>query len=310
MIEPRASLVVAAFDMPRELPRTIRSLSPAMQRNVGRDDYEIIVVDNGSSRPFDDAECRRWGANLRILRFPPSSPSPAAALNAGIKAARGELIGALIDGARLASPGVVSMALKASRLAERAVIATIGFHLGDRLQHLSIQDGYDQAAEDRLLDSVDWTADGYRLFRISVLAGASHGGWFAPIGESNALFMRRALWEELGGFHERFRSAGGGLVNADLFSRAVGLPGAEVITLLGEGTFHQVHGGTATNATRDVFTGFHAEYQAIRGRRFRGPVYRSAYFGTAPESALSSIAVAAQTAADRLAEARAAKVAK
>ena len=40
----------------------------------------------------------------------------------------------------------------------------------------SVPLGYDQQEEDRLLDSVDWTHDGYRLFDISVLAGSSAGG--------------------------------------------------------------------------------------------------------------------------------------
>ena len=113
----------------------------------------------------------------------------------------------------------------------------------------SVQQGYNQEQEDRLLEQARWTEDGYRLFDISVFAGSSAGGWFKPIGESNAIFMRKALWDELGGFDERFQSPGGGYVNLDTLSRAVALPGVTVVTLLGEGTFHQVHGGVATNAT-------------------------------------------------------------
>ena len=58
--------------------------------------------------------------------------------------------------------------------------------------------------------------------------------------------MRENLWNVLGGFDERFRSPGGGFVNLDTLSRAVALPGITAITLLGEGAFHQVHGGIAT----------------------------------------------------------------
>ena len=50
---PKASIVVISYNMARELPRTIRSLSPALQRGVSAEDYEIIVVDNGSTQPFE-----------------------------------------------------------------------------------------------------------------------------------------------------------------------------------------------------------------------------------------------------------------
>jgi len=68
---PTLSIVVCCYNMARELPRTIRSLSPAMQRGMQASDYEIIVVDNGSTQPFDENACRQWGANLRVLRIEP-----------------------------------------------------------------------------------------------------------------------------------------------------------------------------------------------------------------------------------------------
>ena len=49
----RLSLIVISFNMRRELPRTIRTLSPSMQRGLGSADYEIIVVDNGSTEMLD-----------------------------------------------------------------------------------------------------------------------------------------------------------------------------------------------------------------------------------------------------------------
>src|ERR1700683_1909253 len=129
---PKVSIVVCSHNMPRELPRTIRSLSPPMQRSVQVSDYEIIIVDNGSTKPFDEDECRQWGADLRVLRIAPqaASTSPARAVNAGIAQARGALIGVLIDGARLVSPGMIGFAAMADGIAQRAVVLTLGFHLG------------------------------------------------------------------------------------------------------------------------------------------------------------------------------------
>ncbi len=97
--------------------------------------------------------------------------------------------------------------------------------------------------------------------------------------------MRKALWDELGGFDESFQTPGGGYVNLDTLSRAVALPSITVITLLGEATFHQVYGGIATNATHNVQDAFHAEYAAIRGRPFQTPVYKSFYLGLEPITA-------------------------
>jgi Glycosyl transferase family 2 len=297
---PKLSIVVCAYNMARELPRTIRSLSPEMQRSVRPSDYEIIVVDNGSTPPADVTACKRWGARIEPIVIDPhrASVSPAHAINLGIARARGELIGVMIDGARLASPGLVAGALAASRTDDRAVVVTLAFHLGTKLQMQSVREGYDQAAEDRLLQRARWYEDGYRLFGLSVFAGSSQGGWFRPVSESNALFMGRALWKELGGFDERFRSPGGGFVNLDVLARAVALPRSVVVTLLGEGTFHQVHGGVATNALQSIHDVFEEEYRHIRGRPYEPPAYRSAYYGTIPDMLLNAIAESARAAAE------------
>ena len=298
MRDPAVSIVIGAYNMARELPRTIRSLSPTMQRDVDATDYEVIVVDNGSTVAVDVDACRRWGADVRVLRIPPqdASHSPVQALNAGIEMARGELIGVMIDGARLASPGLLASALLADRVAARPVILTLGFHLGPRVQMESVRQGYDQGVEDRLLENAEWTEDGYRLFDVAVFAGSSANGWFRPINESNALFLRREAWDALQGFDQRFVAPGGGYANLDLLERAVHLPGATVVTVLGEGTFHQVHGGVATNATEDMTVVFNAEYRSIRGRDFQTVAYQSVYVGWVADNALQSIAASCETA--------------
>jgi hypothetical protein len=63
--------------MARELPRTIRSLSPAMQWDIDPRDYEVILIDNGSTEPFDVRELRRAFPDLVVHRFPNATPSPA-----------------------------------------------------------------------------------------------------------------------------------------------------------------------------------------------------------------------------------------
>jgi hypothetical protein len=169
------------------------------------------------------------------------------------------------------------------------------FHLGPDVQMVSVANGYDQEAEDRLLEESGWTDDGYRLFDVSAFAGSSAGGWFAPIAESNALFLRRQLWDELGGVDERFVAPGGGLVNLDTYKRACELPGSQLIVLLGEGTFHQVHCGVATNSVVSPWGTFHEEYVRLRGHVFSQPQIEPLYLGRVRAPALSFIATSARS---------------
>jgi len=111
------------------------------------------------------------------------------------------------------------------------------------LQHRSVATGYDQVQEDALLAAIDWPHNGYRLFDIAVLAGSCLEGWFQPIAESNAVFVRRDAYERLGGFDERFDLPGGGFVNLDFFRRAALREGSELVILLGGG------GRLSTNST-------------------------------------------------------------
>jgi hypothetical protein len=160
--------------------------------------------------------------------------------------------------------------------------------------------GYDQAVEDELLARSGWDADGYRLFEISTPAGSWGRGLFGPAGESSSLFCPRPIWDELDGLDERFTIPGGGLVNHDLYRRACGLGGVELVVLLGEGTFHQYHGGAATSG-RHSWDQMHAEYEAITGSRHRPPENPPLYVGPARPALLPLIERSARQAIGRIA---------
>jgi len=286
----RLSVVVTVHNMRREAPRTLTSLSPPYQHGVDPSTYEVIVVENGSSEPPPAGLVESLGDNFRyvVLRDPPASP--AHAMNAGARLARGDALGLMIDGARLVTPGMLRWALAALAAFDRPVVTTLGFHLGREPQTRAAMRGYDRRQEDELLEQIDWPRDGYRLFEIAALAGSSMHGWFQPLSESSCVFMPRALFEELDGFDERFDLPGGGLLNLDFHRRACELPMSNLVTLLGEGTFHQIHGGIMTNcAPRENarrWREYAAQYRALKGELFRPPTRRAILFGDVPSAAL------------------------
>jgi hypothetical protein len=165
------------------------------------------------------------------------------------------------------------------------VVTAPAFHLGEVTHMRAGEAGYDQGVEDRMLAASGWEQDGDRLFAISTLAGSSGRGLFGPMGESNSLFLRRTTWEALGGLDERFALPGGGLANHDLYRRACALDGAELIVLLGEGTFHQFHGGAATSR-RFSWDDMHRDYVEIRGEPHRPPANRPLFVGDVPPGLL------------------------
>jgi hypothetical protein len=284
----RLSLVVVAYDMARELPRTLQSLAASYQRDIDAADYEVIVIDNGSPQPLDEAHCRRLCPNLQLHVIADAPPSPVPAINFGLERARGEFVGVWIDGARMASPRLLATALEATSLHPEPIVGTFAFHLGDDLQWRSMLRGYSRAAEDALLAAADWVANGYRLFSISVFAGSSQAGWLRSPAECNALFLRREHWQRLGGYDPAFVLPGGGLANLDTWSRAC--EGAadpdSIVLLLGEGTFHQLH---RDDVEQDRWEYFHEEYVRVRGRNYAAPDFAPRLYGRLPPEALPSL---------------------
>lgn len=292
---PILSVVVVVHNMAREAPRTLYSLSAAYQRNIAAEDYEIIVVDNGSTTPLDARVIDGLAGNFRLLRLDPAPLSPARAINRGLAEARGKTIGVMIDGARIATPGILHFARHGVRLYRHAVVVTLGWYLGRDLQRWSMEAGYDQRREDEMLGSIGWPQDGYRLFEIGAFDESSVDGWFSQIEESNALFLSRESWQRLGGADERFDMPGGGYLNLDILARTMELPSSELVILLGEATFHQIHGGIATNqnyrSLAHSLSKWEEQYQAIRKRPWRAPAPTNrTYIGSLPDAVLPHLA--------------------
>ena len=267
----KLSVIVVRYGMQRELPRTLESLARDYQLDAADLDYEVLLVDNGSPAPLalDPALAAR--VPLRQLAVPDPTPSPVAAINLGAARARGEWLCLMIDGAHLLTPGVFRWSLRAAAAFADPVIAVRYFYLGPGDQPDTVLAGYNQAREDRLLERIAWPSEGYRLYEIGapLRGGASHTTWFNRMFESNCLILRRERFDRLGGLDPRFDLPGGGFANLDFFKRASETPGAEFVQLIGEGSFHQVHGGATTNsepAPREAsLAAYREQYRALRG---------------------------------------------
>lgn len=288
---PLISVIIIAYNMAREVPRTVQSFLPPYQKGISHDDIEIIVMENGSSHPVDSSLVESWPNCVRYIQVQDPKPSPANALNQGVAMARGEWVCPVIDGARMITPGVMHQSHSLIKAHQNPVVATIGYHLGHKIQQENVLEGYNQTEEDALLKSIGWPNNAYNLFKISSLGGSAKGGWLAKIAESNVLILKKEFYLSLGGYDERFDTAGGGLVNLDFFKRSVEHESSQYIMLLGEGSFHQYHGGVTTsravnlpsleNKKKTTWQLYSEEYESIRGEPYEVPQETPFVYGKA-----------------------------
>lgn len=278
---PRLSVVVVFHNMRREAERTLYSLTSHYQEGVSASSYEVIAIDSNSKEPLDEAMVRAHGDQFRYFNITWQHPSPCRAMNEGVARARADIVLCNIDGARILSPGIIRKALQAFNEHDNPFVYTLGMHLGQKVQNESMLEGYNQSVEDELLDNTPWQDNGYELFLISSVALSSKNGFYSELSESNCFALKKEQYKRIGGFDERFITPGGGLVNLDIFNRAMERKDITPVMLLGEATFHQYHGGVATNVPlkEHPWELFASEYRGIRGKAYT-PVYKKpVYFG-------------------------------
>ena len=201
----RLSIILIVYNMRRAAPRSVQALCADYQRDIAAGDYEIIVVENGSTEPLDERDVTGLGDNIHYHYLPDAPSSPAHAINYGASLARGAVIAIMVDGAHILTPGVLSFGLKSFLSMANPVVVTLPFFLGPGPQMETVPQGYDEEAEDAMLDSIDWPKDGYRLFEIGVPYRIEPKGlrpkllWMVRQFESNCLFMRRSAFHAAGG---------------------------------------------------------------------------------------------------------------
>jgi glycosyltransferase involved in cell wall biosynthesis len=286
----RLSVVVIVYNMEREASRTLYSLSKKYQLNVNDLEYEVLVIDNGSTSPLGEDYVKRFGDNFRYFYLDNPPPSPAYAINYGVEKAKGEFVGIVIDGAHMLTPGVLQYFQYASTLFKNPVITTRYWFLGPGQQGDTIFNGYNKAEEDILLERINWPSDGYRLFEIGVFIGLNNPNWFTRSFESNYLFVRKTLFHSIGGANTEFDIPGGGFLNLDMLKESTKVEGITLVSILGEASFHQLHGGTTTNVSAEEREAkvaiYRQQYKEIRGEEYSLPTAPIHYIGHMPPQAL------------------------
>jgi hypothetical protein len=284
---PSLSVIINFYNNVREARNALYSLTRAYQRGAQDIPYEVIAIDNGSPKPLSDAYVQAFGPEFQYRFVATKSVSPVKAINDACRDAIGDQLLVIIDGAHILSPGILKLTREAFERFPSPFVATVPFHIGPQMQNLSVPLGYNQQVEDRLLDESGWKENGYRLYSVSAAFADGSGGWYGQLFESGCFAIRKDEFLRLGGYDERFQSRGGGLASLDLFQRALATPELTYVMLLGEGTFHQVHGGVATNAPvhDHPWKAFHHEYRQIRGHSFFRVPREPVFLGTVPGEA-------------------------
>jgi hypothetical protein len=249
---PLLSIVVVVYDMPHQAWNTLQSLTSDYQRNVSDDQYEMIIVENNSSRTIPHNKIEKLPKNFHYILRQENGISPAKAINEALKVCRGDHVGLLIDGARMLSPRVVEYALQGLKIRD-AIVTVPGYYLTEYATQETAGEKI-LSHEEKLLAKSNWRTNGYRLFDQACFSNGNRHGIFHPIMESNALFFSKHLLEKHGGVDENFNLKGGGSLNLHLYRLLCSNTDSPLVVLHGEGNFHQYHGGTSTtnDRTRDL----------------------------------------------------------
>ncbi|HEY0428858.1 MAG TPA: glycosyltransferase, partial [Pyrinomonadaceae bacterium] len=173
--EPLVSIVVPAFNEEKVICRTIESLLESDYPN-----FEIIVVDDGSSdKTFEIAE-EKFGDNAKISLFQKGNRGKAEALNFGWQKASGEIIIAL-DADTLFTAQTISAL--AHRFADKTIGAVAGnAKVGNRINIVTKW----QALE--YITSQNFDRRAFASLNCIMVVPGSVGAW------------RREVLEETGGF--------------------------------------------------------------------------------------------------------------
>lgn len=240
---PRASVIIATYNRRELLGRVLEALA---QQSIPLDRFEVVVVDDGSSDGTADwVAAQRFPFALRLVRQ--ENAGPAAARNAGIGAARGEIL-IFLDDDFVPGPQVVGEHLR-GHAAERDVVvigpaSSLPFYREPWIawQQATLERTYEQLARGELEPSfVEFWSGNSSARREDVLAIGGFDGSlrFNEDVEIGYRFLQRGL-------RFRFVPAARGLHHAShsfaswsRTHRSYGLLDVEILGRLGEGSLYQ-----------------------------------------------------------------------
>ncbi len=151
------SVVIPAYNAAATIEECLLSLG---EQTIPRAEYEVIVVDDGSTDQTGEV-ARRHGAS--VLKQPNSGP--AAARNRGIAAARGDIV-LFTDADCAPAPDWIEQ--MAAPLSDQRIVGVKGIYrtrqrsLAARFIQLEYQDRYDHTARSEYVDFIDTYAACYR----------------------------------------------------------------------------------------------------------------------------------------------------
>jgi len=277
-LKPIFTTIVIFYNGQREAKRTLYTLKSSYQ-GVNPDQYKVLVLDSGSSQKIDEQWVESFGKQFSYKYIATDHPSPVEALQYGLDVCETPYIMVCIDGARMLSPGIFKKSLDIIKVNKDALITTTGFHIGKHHQNYSVLNGYNQEVEDKLIGKINWKKNGYSLFHISSLHQDGYS-YFSLLAESNCFVVKTSHLREIS-FHQGFISKGGGLINLSVFKDLIEIKKLQVYALIGEATFHQFHGGAASNISMadHPVQEYRFEYKKIMGKEFSVPKYNPIYYG-------------------------------
>lgn len=190
---PRVSVIVAHYDQPAQLDRTLRALA---RQDHPAERTEILVVDDGSPRP------PVVPPGIRLLRQEDRGFRLAAARNLGARAATGDVL-VFLDADTAPEPGYLRALTRLPALAPD--VLTVG-----RRRHADLTGTAPDLPVERLgpareLPEPQWLVDAHRRSRD--LLDADDRSYRHVIGAVTA--CSRELFDATGGFAESFTSYGG-----------------------------------------------------------------------------------------------------
>jgi glycosyltransferase involved in cell wall biosynthesis len=174
------SIIIPTYNRPQQLGACLESLS---QLDYPRQDFEVIVVDDGSEIPPGNV-CYAFRERFKIELIEQAHAGPAAARNAGSLRARGEFLVFTDDDCRARSDWLRQIAVHCRATPEHII--------GGRTINL-LQDNYFSRTSQLIVDAV---YDYYNL-------GVNGPLFFA----SNNLVVPVASFHRVGGFNSEFTTA-------------------------------------------------------------------------------------------------------